>query len=242
MQGIRLLCTRRRIAKLSNFLEAAIRTCVSTPGLILVEKKEYEECREQYDALPLPNAWKIIGAEGETGFERMKPFFPELQKLDWIGTLSDDLVPLTYYWDQAILEVVNGKNVVSCDDGEQAPVRLVGAYIFSVPLANVLGYHWNPIFKYCFSDNMWEELGRQTGCWELNMDVMVRHDHPFKTGEEDETHKLSYNPTDYERDKKRFDEWMQNERDADIAKIKAFQEDRKPGPFDIILGQAYKTG
>lgn len=228
MKGLWLLPTRRRVPILQRFLDAAMATGISTPGAILVNEKELVECQAEYEALRLPHGWVVVSSPFDSIVETNRGALPLYRNLDWVGLLTDDVVPETKDWDQKLLEWNDGKTIVTCDDGAQAPQRMCGAHIFPVPLFRAVGYLFPSGFYHTYVDDLWETLGRETGCWRVRMDVVVRHIHPFGAGGvKDDTHRHSYDPSRAVHDKQAFEEWKLYYKDRSIARLRAFLEKEK---------------
>lgn len=222
MKGLWLLPTRRRLDILQRFLDAAINTGISTPGAILVNDKELVELQSEYEKLRLPDGWVVVSSPCDSIVETNRGALPLYKNLDWVGLLTDDVVPETKDWDRKLLESNDGKTIITCDDGGQAPKRMCGAHIFPVALFRAVGYLFPSGFYHTFVDDIWETLGRESGCWKVRMDVMVRHLHPWVTGIQDDTHKHSYNVERSRHDRQAYEEWKLYYKDRSIARLKAF--------------------
>lgn len=179
MKGLWLLPSRRRLEKLAEFVRCALENGITTPGAILVQKDELSQLRAQYDNLPLPAGWKILPTNADGMGDKYREIWPAVRGLDWVGIACDDLRPRTLGWDRTLLAVVNGKNVVTCNDGVQGAARMSGITIFSGGLLRAIGYIYAPGFWHTYMDNVWEDLGRATACWNFVPEVLVEHDHPF---------------------------------------------------------------
>lgn len=180
MKGLWLLPTRRRLKKLAQFFDASTANGLSTPGVLLVQQDELAELKSAYDALQLLQNWKILPTIGEGMGDKLREVWPAIKNLDWVGLACDDLRPQTPGWDQTLLRHVNGKNIVTCNDGQQGNLRMAGITIFSGALLRTIGYLYAPGFWHTWMDNVWEDLGRETQCWTYVPDVLVTHDHPFR--------------------------------------------------------------
>lgn len=246
MNGIWLLPTKRRLDKLRTFIEACTKTGVTTPGLILVQNDELVELQAEYAALPLPLGWAIYPTAGDGLADKVRELWPAVKNLDWCGLVCDDLLPATYLWDRLMIDQVRGQNLVSCDDGDQAPHRITGAVVWGGELMRAVGYMFPPCFWHTYVDNVWEDLGRMTGCWDVRMDVLVMHDHGFKADQEqDKTHAAAYSR--YSDDERAYAEWRLIEYPSAVQRIYAMQGLKMPaalpkpvGIFDRILSKFYK--
>jgi len=220
--GMWLLATRRRVPLVRRFLEAAVSTGMQMPGVILVNEKELEELKVEYDALALPKGWSILGVKADSLCETMREVLPLYEDLDWVGTVTDDVVPETQDWEQKLLMHHDRRAIISCNDGKLAPRRMCGAIIWPVDLFRVVGY-WVPSgFLHCFVDDIWEITGRDANCWRVNMDVTVRHLHPWVTGQEDETHRHSYRADKWANDQALFEEWKIYAKTLAVSKLRLY--------------------
>lgn len=177
MKGAWLVPTYGRAHdKLPRFLASCAKSGMSTPGYLLVNNDDYEANEAAYGALDLGDNWKIqlcpaqnmVGAS-EFGLSLIK------DTADWIGWLGDDNLPETPGWDRLAIADLKGWNVVSTNDGALAPKRMNGAVVWSGDLIRAVGYAFVPGTHHFYFDDMWERLGKMTGCWHVNMDIMVRH-------------------------------------------------------------------
>ena len=226
MKGLWLLPSRRRLAKLANFFKAATGNGISTKGVVLVQKDELAELKNDYNKVALPAGWAILPTAADGFGDKLREVWPAIQNLDWVGLGCDDLRPQTPGWDQTLLAAVTGKNIVTCNDGQQGNSRMSGITIFSGPLLRAMGYLYPPGFWHTYADNCWEELGRETGCWTYVDSVVVKHDHPFVNQKidpnlADETTYKSYGQQ--ERDLAAYRNWAVNERAGVVERIKALR-------------------
>ncbi len=222
--GLWLLPTRRRLVKLQNFFDAAIQNGITTPGVCLVQKAELEEMNEDYAAIKKPANWQILATNGEGLADKCREVWGAVSKLDWVGLACDDLRPQTPGWDRTLVDAVNGKNIVTCNDGTQGGLRMAGITIFSGGVLRAMGYMFPPHFWHTYADDVWEDVGRGTECWTYVDSVLIHHDHPFRNQKidpalSDDTTAKSYGQS--ARDQQAYATWIATERDACIARVKA---------------------
>ena len=225
-KGIWLLPTRRRLEKLQVFFDKAMENGITTPGICLVQKDEFAELKTQYEAIRKPANWIFGATNGEGLANKCQEVFGTVSKLDWVGLACDDLRPQTAGWDKTLVEAVNGRNIVTCNDGQQGNLRMAGITIFSGGLLRVMGYMFPQNFWHTYADNVWEDIGRETHCWTYVDQVLITHDHPFTnqqldTAKTDETTKHSYGQQ--QQDIQAYQQWIKNDKEACIARIKAIQ-------------------
>lgn len=215
-----LLASARRVGNLRRFFRACREVGVSTPGLVLINTPELEEKRAEYDALDLPQGWKVIGVDADSFHDALRAAWPLVKDLKWVGVLQDDLVPGTPGWDAALIKQLSGWNVVSAFDGQQQ--RMTGAIAFSGELLRTVGGIYPLGTKHLFGDDYWETIGRATGCWLLDMQVITSHVNETYSQNGDATAAKINSFT--EHDKAKFDAWAATEKDATIQKVLALKE------------------
>ncbi|MBU6232205.1 hypothetical protein KGP36_06180 [Patescibacteria group bacterium] len=220
-----LLPTRRRIDHLRHFFNAYRDTDATAPGLVIVRKGEYEELKTEYDSLKLPQGWSIRLTEAESMGGKIRETQNEWWTKEWVGLLCDDLSPETMGWDRALIARINGWNVVSCNDGWQAPKRMNGAVLWSGDLFRAVGYIYPDGLEHMFIDDIWEGLGKEGSCWYCDMGVTVRHRHAFLTGQKDDT--FDKVASFWDGDAARYQTWVNAEKNTALARIDALQRSKE---------------
>ncbi|MDE2022096.1 MAG: hypothetical protein KGI71_04295 [Patescibacteria group bacterium] len=228
MNGLWILPTRRRVSTLKRFFAAAVANGLSTPGRVLVNQNELQELRDEYATVALPDGWEILPSPFDSICETNRGALPLYKHLDWVGLVTDDVVPETPDWDRKLLEWHDGRTVVTCDDGTSAPKRMCGAHIFPMALCRVVGF-WVPSgFHHMFVDDLWEDLYGSAGAWRVRMDVVVRHLHPWITGKVDDTHNHSYREDRKQIDLELYRQWkFCGARDRVLEKLRAHLAESK---------------
>ena len=221
MKGLWLLPTRCRLVKLQNFFDAAMENGITTPGVCLVQKDELAELKDGYAAIRKPDNWNIFPTNSDGLGDKSREVFSAVSKLDWVGLACDDLRPQTPGWDKTLVEAVNGKNIVTCNDGQQGSLRMAGITIFSGGLLRAMGYMFPQHFWHTYADNVWEDIGRGAECWTYVDSVLIKHDHPFRNQKidpalADDTTSKSYGQS--ARDQQAYAQWIANDRAACIAR------------------------
>lgn len=225
-KGAWLLPSRGRPDALRRFFAACDATAATTHGIVICDGNE-EYCR-----IDPPSSWRIWSVpEADCFADAMKSGLSIIRSMyepDWVGWLADDNIPETPNWDTKLVGRLKGWNVVNSDDGWQSRSdtqrgRLHGAVVWSGDLLRAVGYMFPPGLKHMFTDTVWEHLGRETGCWQTDMSVMVRHAHASLTGEEDETTRR--NNSFYADDERVFAEWCRISRARAVERIFALMEE-----------------
>lgn len=215
------LPTRRRIKLLTQCIESLKACNISTPGRILVQDDEFKELENEYRAIELPKDWEYQLTKSEGMGDKIREF--RWQDYEWVGWLVDDLIAKTPEWDIKLLSSLNGKNYVSAYDGGQQPTRMC-VPIFSKRLLEAVGYIYPPGFWHTYVDDVWETLGRATGCWNPNLEVILDHHHSFVNGalvNPDETTIKSYSKQ--VEDQQAWIRWQKYAMPAAVNSIKAMQ-------------------
>jgi hypothetical protein len=118
---------------------------------------------------------------------------------------------------------LNGHNCVSTNDGLHAPQKMNGAMVWSADLIRAVGYLFAPGIVHMYADDVWEILGRATGCWTVDMSIMVRHLHETATGRKDDTSRRTN--ASWVADDKAFLEWRKNGQGPAVERILALMRD-----------------
>jgi len=213
-----LLPTRERPHNLKRFFDQALATGLSTPGRIIVGEEDFTKNHVQYLDIvkklqPLNWDVKIVQATTLGGaIEETWRIFGNQSK--WIGLINDDSMPITENWDERLVSKLNHHtHLVSANDNWQAPARVGAAMVYSKAIIEAMGWLFPPGMTHMFQDDVWETLGRATGMWKVEMDVVVEHWHPLNMGlaQMDETYARANTKTAWDADKKAFDDWKQNQ-------------------------------
>lgn len=184
-RGFWLLPTRGRVhTNLRRCLKAIQATNTSTRIYVVVDEDEFAAHSDEYEALGC-DLFVVPGGSSGKAFEEARILLTT-SDTQWVGFLSDDLIPETEGWDLALLEHLSGANVVSSNDGAHAPKRMNGAVVWSADLLKAVGYVYPPGLAHMYVDDVWEDLGRTVGIWHCDMGVMVRHAHASWGGQKDD--------------------------------------------------------
>lgn len=223
-----LLPTRRRLPALRRFLRSIREMGVATDGYVLVNKDELERDRRHYDELDLPKGWRIEGVENDRCmFDALRWAWTHLgaDTWPWVGLVTDDLIPGSQGWDTSLVQAATGINVVSANPMSNT-ARMHGAIVWSGDLLRALnwGGPYPQGFNHWYGDDVWENIGRETGCWQVLDQVVTKHVHVFQHGVVDDT--ANHVNSNAQHDKARFEQWMQNEKDWSVETIRKLQQSR----------------
>lgn len=226
-KGFWLLPTRDRVhTNLPIFFRHARETNMTTPGVLLVNKVDYGQNQAAYQALDIPHNWSIMVCLGDDCASKMTEALTDIFTLDvqWVGLLGDDLISETADWDTRVLSQLNGWNVVSTADGAHAPKKMNGATAYSADLVRAIGYLYPPGFIHMYLDDIYEEIGQATGCWTVDMSIMVRHAHAGLTGKKDGT--FAKKNESWDHDDRAFLEWKKNDKGPAVERVLALMESK----------------
>lgn len=231
MNGIHLIPTLNRIEKLKACMSSARATGTSTPGILIVDEDDLMANRQGYDEILglCPQGWGIEVTKARGMGDKCREIWPKIAHLDWVSLANDEHFYITPSWDVRLLKQLNGKNIVSCNDRWNAPARMAGCTIWSMPLLKELGYPiFPPQINHLGIDDIWEFIGRNTGTWRVDMSVVIEHRHVFRGGGVDDTHVLTYGSGIWQGSPQQQDtavrvqQWHQQEGKEAIEKIKKF--------------------
>lgn len=227
-----LLPTLNRISKLATFLKSAREAETSTPGLVIVDENDFKDHQDEYRQLELelfPKDWKIHVSHAVGMGDKVREVWPLVKDSAWVNLINDDHYIVTKNWDVRLVKQLNGKNFVTCNDRWNAPARAAGATMISMPLLECLGWPiFPPQINHLGIDDVLERLGRATGVWRVDMSVVIEHQHVFKTGGTDETHKLTYGEGPWQNSPahidvvERMNSFMAQEFNPAVERIKKF--------------------
>ena len=192
---------------------------MSTPGLVLLDEDDPEY--PKYQAVELPRDWRSVTVPaGPRGAGRACRWAWDFYKdADWVGNLADDLVPVTEKWDATLVSRLNGANLIGADDERDAPHHLRGCVIFSGDLFRAWGWIYPNGFNHLCVDDVWETIGEATGCWDVAMDVLVKHVHGGIHS--DDTYRAVNSTGAWGRDLEFYESWLRNgEKDEACARTK----------------------
>jgi hypothetical protein len=163
---------------------------------------------------------------------KVREVWPRIKDRAWVGILNDDHVIVTRHWDVKLISQLNGKNFLSCNDGWNAPKRAAGATVFSMPLMEAFGFPMFPIgIDHLGIDDVFENLGRACGCWEVDMSVKVEHHHALKNPDMiDDTHTKVYGTLPWgqspesQKCQTEVTEWFNNHFPAVVQRVRDFRK------------------
>lgn len=227
-KGLWLVPTYGRAqTNIPRFIKACSAANTQTPIALVVDEADYAKNHDAYDSLGLPMNFNIHVVKGGSCAQATREAMAELftPDMEWLGWLGDDHLPETPHWDLRLIKQLTGMNIVSSNDGSQAPKRATGAICWSGDLLRAIGYIYPAGFSHTYIDDLVETFGKELGVWSVDMDVMVRHRHASDGGraERDDTFLRSQRHTI--SDDKRYQEWRRKEKGEAIERVLAMMQD-----------------
>jgi hypothetical protein len=234
MKGLHLVPSLNRIEKLKHLCESLKATETKYPGWIIVDVIDYESKKALYDELKathlLPN-WEFRITNGVTMAAKIREVWPEIESLnlDWIQLMNDDHYVVTPQWDERLSSQILGTNFITCSDRWMAPMKAAGATMISMGLIKVWGF---PIFppglEHLFIDDFFEVVGNHTGCWDIDMSVVVLHKHVLNQSIDkqsrllDKTHQMTYAQSNFQKEKYVWDQFLATEMNPLLERVREF--------------------
>ncbi len=235
-----LLPTLNRIQKLTHFLKSYHKAKSTCPGLIIVDEKDHVQNNEDYNTLAtsdlMPKNWEMVITKAVTMGDKCREVWPRVESLDWVGILNDDHEIITEEWDKRLVSKLDGKNFVSCSDRWNAPRKAAGATLWSMPLLKALDWPiYPPHLQHLFIDDIWENLGRHTGCWRIDMSTVVVHNHALKEKFPDSTHNKVYSQKAWQLDHGIYTNFMQHDFQDAINKVRQFINEVRNTRYNPVI-------
>jgi hypothetical protein len=234
-----LLPSKGRPGNLARFFAAYEATGGSTPGVVIIDQTDERENRIAYHDIrkQLPLGWSIRITAGVTQGEKLAEIWDEVVDSPWLGLIGDDCVPETDRWDQFLVNGLDGANVVSCNDGWQAPRRMGNCWIMAGALVREVGYIFPAGLQHLYVDDVWETIGQAASCWRCLMSVKVAHKHVLKNeAHADDTHRRVYGSNTsnalgglWPADTEAFEKWKREDCHRAIDAVLALRRDRGLG-------------
>lgn len=229
MKGICLVPSLNRPAQLREFFKAYNEAEWQIPGWILIDEGDFISKQSEYQAIKIPENWKIIPTKGVTMGDKCRELWDQYKELDYVMLLNDDHRPRTVNGDQKIISQITGVNLIGTNDGAtpdkpwNAPNRICGATVWSGKLLREVGYMFPPELHHLFIDDLWGNLAGRAGCCQIMMDVCVEHDHAYNNKREDDTHRKVNSEESWRHDHAVYQVWLKEHAEKDMAKILALQ-------------------
>ena len=234
------LPSRGRPELITHFFDMALKAGLQTPGVVILEKSD-PKFQRYLDEVKLPKDWHFFVCP--EGFENdPMPSFGKATRCwiahnqeywnecKWLGSLNDDYEPISQDWDIRLIGQLNGYNFVSGSDRWKAPERLTAAPVYSGDLLRAVGYMFPAGMHHFFFDDVWEMLAVDRGIWDIQMDVIILHNHHMLHKKLDDTSKYVEHDSDFfEKDRATFKKWLEGDYLQALLRIEALKKSKLGG-------------
>lgn len=223
-----LLPTLNRIHLVQRFVDSYKETRATCPVWILVDSEDRN--KHAYDILKLADGFRVIDTGSAISMgDKCRFIWPHVKQSGEasVGLLNDDHVCMTKEWDKKVEAMIDGTNMVSCNDGNwNFGTNVVGITAWSMPLLDAVGF---PIFprnlQHYFVDNVWKSIGDATGCWLETLKINFEHRHVFRGQmEADDTFKRVNDPEKTAYDQKEAQHFMDQDFAGVVERVKKLRE------------------
>ena len=175
---ITLIPSRNRKDLLTKFLQSAVDANTTTDGIILIDEEDWG--KTDYSNITKPASYRFEVTKGKTMSDKIREIWPNLEGYKSVCLLNDDHFIITKDWDKKVQEKIFGYNFVSTADNWRSPQKASGATVWSMELLETIGWPiYPPGMIHLFIDDLWEYLGKMTGCWNIDHSVTIEHHHPL---------------------------------------------------------------
>lgn len=208
-----LLPSRRRTERLKKFFKAAKATNTTSPGIVIVDFKDYIDNADVYLEIErdhfIPN-WGIVISKAESMGGKLRELWPFYKDLSYVGLLGDDNVPISIEWDKKLIDQLDGTNFISCNDDwcfNGKKTLPAGLTVWSGELLRAVNYLYPPGLNHQFIDTLWRDIGLAEDCWIVDESVIVGHEHASRKDEwKDETSIKAESL--FNEDRVRYSQWI----------------------------------
>lgn len=139
---------------------------------------------------------------------------------EYIGFMGDDHRPRTPNWANILTERIGHLGIAYGNDGHQGGT-LPTAVIMSSNIIQTLGYMSPPKLRHLYLDNSWKCWGEAINRLFYVPEVIIEHMHPAAgKGEWDAGYEEVNSVSMYAHDLKEFNEYMLNQFEKDMEKLR----------------------
>lgn len=194
MNGLLLIPSLNRASRVETFLKSYKEAESSIPVLVIVDKND--PGLDDYFKVDFRKDISFIMTQGVSMGDKLRETWSIYKDLDHVMLCNDDHKIIgPKEWDKRLISKLNGENFVSTSDGWKTDGKKTlpaGMTSWSGSLIRAVGYIFPPELNHMFIDNIWMDLGLETGCWDLDLDTIISHEHATRSPEwKDDTHHKS---------------------------------------------------
>lgn len=229
MSVIVVIPSRGRPARAAAAIEALRRNAAMVGTSIVLVVDADDPCLAEYTALRYPGfgpeVTTVTLAAEETGslVKATNTVSMRIAHEDpdaVIGNLGDDHMARTRGWDRMVTETLATPGVAYGDDllqGEALPT----APFISAEIALALGYYALPDLRHLFIDNVWRDVGAQTGTLRYLPGLVIEHLHPLAgKAEWDPGYERANGMHTVDHDRMAYESWREHAMATDIGRVR----------------------
>jgi hypothetical protein len=142
-------------------------------------------------------------------------------KYKYVSVTNDDFVYHTAGWDKILIETLERKKfgIAFGNDGTNNK-HLPSTCIMSAIIPRALGWIQYPRLTHLCGDMVWQYIGKKLNCLYYHNDVKIEHLHYLFGKADRKDYEKTNSKEMYLSDNKVFEEWLINESERDIERIK----------------------
>lgn len=169
-----LLPTRGRPENLKRFMEAALATGMTEPGVVIVD----DDDAHNYEGMVLPENWAAIVTRRTWFSHKVNNAFYAFPNEPYYGLMADDQLPRTQGWSEKLAEAAKAGKIAWVDDGLVTPEKkIIGHPFLPGKLCRSLGWFSCPYVNHFYVDNVWYDLANDLDISEKIEDQLVENMH-----------------------------------------------------------------
>ena len=143
----------------------------------------------------------------------------------FVSVTNDDFVYNTHGWDEALINAieVKGYGIAFGNDGTKNK-HLPSTCIISAEITRALGWIQYPRLKHLCGDMVWQYIGKELNRLIYVKDVHIEHKHFLYGKAKKEDYEYSNSREMYINDNATFQDWLLNESQDDLRRIRSRME------------------
>jgi hypothetical protein len=141
---------------------------------------------------------------------------------DYIAFMGDDVRIRTNAWDAKMLDEISSiPNAIAYGNDLYQGENLPTAVLMDANIIRTLGFMSPPTLKHLYIDNFWKKLGEELSSLKYFSEIILEHMHFANSkAAKDNTYKETDSSEMYRSDSAAFKDYINNNLDNDIAKLK----------------------
>jgi len=177
---------------------------MSTPAIVMVD--DDDPMIGGYIELELPEHWALLIRKRTGLAELYNEFFFSHETQPWYGFLADDVMPVTYGWDQRLIAAAAEDGMAFGDDGINGE-KFGTHFVLGGDLVRRVGVLALPGLSRLYIDTVWNDYAKNIGVRRYLAHVKLTHHH-FSNGMAlmDQT----YRKDDRDADRAIYTQWRED--------------------------------